>query len=504
MPAGTYYGSGAARRDDTTTSDVSSLTVALDHRFNDALSLRNVTRTYTYELDRNNTLPGGTVDTATLTVGRNRGHVGRQDDGVFNQSDFTFKNALGGLKHEWLFGLELGQQNKFQKSVNQANIDRVSLFDPGAVVPPAISPAVWAAADPANSAFKVLGLYAQDQVALAPAWKALLGVRYDSFKQATRFERTGAFLEREDKTWSPRAGLVWQPSVAASYHVSFSNSYQPSGENSALAATNAANGPEQTQNREVGARLDVLDAAMSITAAVFNLQRSDIKTTDPANPGVLINVGRQRTNGLELTARGRLPQGVELSAGYAYLDGRIVQSNSRQASPQTPVVQIALQGNRPSLTPRHSGFVWAVKPLGKGFSAGGGLNYSADRFASPSNAVVLPGYLTADLAAYYRAKAFDVALNLKNATNRKYIVSGHGGNDNLIAPGAPRELQVAMTYKFQLTRQLARHRSHRNGVARRFANAAARRCSSSGCAAFICTWGCGAPRWGCCSAPPAS
>ncbi len=213
-------------------------------------------------------------------------------------------------------------------------------------------------------------------------------------------------------------------------------------------ANNVANGPEQTENREIGAKLDLFDGTFSITAALFNLVRSDIKTSDPANPAVLINVGEQRTNGMELTASGRLPQGWDISAGYAYLDGRITQSTSKQASPQTPVVQIPLEGKRPSLTPMHSGFVWATKQLGSGFSVGGGLNYSDDRFASPSNAVVLPGYLTADLAAYYRSKRFDVAFNLKNVTDKKYAVSAHGSNDNLIVPGAPREIQVALTYKF--------------------------------------------------------
>ena len=450
VPASTYYGSGNARRDDYTATEVSSLTAALDHRFNSALSVRNVTRYYTYELDRNNTLPGGTVDTATLTVGRSRGAVKRQEDGYFNQTDFNFKHALGGVKQEWLFGLEVGKQNKFQRFANQGNIDRVSIFNPGKVTPPPISPAVLngAAAIAANSVFDVTGVYAQDQIILTPEWKALLGIRYDSFKQATEFARTLSPLRREDKTWSPRAGMVWQPSETAAYYVSFSKSYQPSGESFALAANNAANGPEQTQNREVGAKLDFLGGALSVTGALFNLERRDIKTTNPANPAVLINVGKQRTNGLELTAAGRLPQGWEVTAGYAYLDGRIAQSNATQASPQTPVVQIPLQGKRPSLTPRHSGFVWAVKQLGRGFSAGGGFNYTADRFASPSNAVVLPGYVTADLAGYYRTQQFEAALNVKNIADRKYAVSGHGSNDNLIVPGTPREFQIALTWKF--------------------------------------------------------
>jgi catecholate siderophore receptor len=450
VPISTYYGSGNARRDDTTATEVASMTASLNHRFNDAFSVHNVTRYYTYDLDRNNTLPGGTVDTATLTVGRNRGKVRREEDGFFNQTDFTFKNALGGFKQEWLFGLEVGQQNKDQQSANQSNIDRVSIFNPGGKVAPPISAAVLNgdAAIPASSVFDVLGVYMQDQVALTQEWKALLGIRFDSFMQDTEFARKLAPLEREDNNWSPRVGLIWQPSESASHYVSYSKSYQPSGESFALAANNSANGPEQTENHEIGTKLDFLDGALSVTGALFNLERSNIKTIDPAKPTVLINVGKQRTNGLELTVNGRLPLGWDISTGYAYLDGRIMQSNSKQASPQTPVMQIPLEGNRPSLTPKHSAFVWAVKQLGSGFSAGGGLNYSDDRFASPSNAVVLPGYLTADLAAYYRSKRVDVALNLKNVTDKKYIVSGHGSNDNLLTPGAPREIQVTLTYKF--------------------------------------------------------
>ena len=450
VPRGTYYGSGNAARDDYTLTEVSNLTAVLDHRFGNTLSVRNIARYYTYDLDRNNTLPGGTVDTATLTVGRSRGVVRRQEDGYFNQTDFTLKSVLGGIKQEWLFGAEVGRQNKFQQFANQANIDRVSIFNPGGIVAPPLSTAVLngAAAIPANSVFDILGVYVQNQIAFTPQWKALVGVRYDTFEQNTEFARTLVPLAREDKTWSPRAGAVWQPNDIASYYVSFSKSFQPSGESFALAANNAQNKPEKTQNREIGAKLDFLDGAFSVTGSLFELERSDIKTTDPANPALLINVGKQRTNGVELTANGRLPTGIDVSAGYAYLDGRITESNSTQAAPQTPVAPIRLQGNRPSLTPKHSGFMWATVPMGAGFSAGGGINYSADRFASPSNAVVLPGYVTVDMAGYYRSKKFDVALNLKNVTNKKYIASGHGGNDNLIVPGAPRELQATVTVKF--------------------------------------------------------
>lgn len=450
VPRETYYGSGNARRDDYTATEVASVTTVLDHRFNEILSVRNATRYYTYDLDRNNTLPGGTVDTATRTVGRSRGQVRRDEDGYFNQTDFTVKNSLGGIKQEWLLGMELGKQNKFQQFVSQANIDRVSIFNPGGVVAPPLSTAARnsPASRPADSDFEVFGLYAQDQISLTSQMKALLGIRHDRFKQETRTAGVLIPLAREDKKLSPRAGLVWQPTETAAYYVSISKSFQPSGESFALANNNAANSPEKTQNREIGAKLDFLDGAVSTTLALFNLERTNIKVPDPANLARLLNAGEQRTNGFEFTVNGQLPQGLDVFAGYAYLDARITKSTARLASLQTPVVQIPLEGNRPSLTPEHSGFVWINKQLDGGFSAGGGLNYSADRFASASNAVVLPGYVTADLAVFHRSKLFDLALNVKNVTNRKYLISGHGGNDNLITPGGPREFQLTATYKF--------------------------------------------------------
>ncbi len=450
VPIGTYYGSGDARRDDTTTTEVSSGTATLSHRFNEALSVRNATRYYTYHLDRHNTLPGGTVDTATLTVGRNRGDIERQEYGLSNQTDFIFKNTLGGFKQDWLFGLELARQSKYAAFVNQANIDRVSIFNPGGTVAPPISAATRAgnASIPSDTTIGVVGLYVQDQITVTPEWKVVAGVRYDLIDQATEFHRTLAPLSRTDRAWSPRAGLIWQPNETASYYLSYSKSFQPSGEAFALAANNADRAPETTRNLEIGTKLNFWDGAFSVTGAVFNMARTNIKTTDPANPTRLINVGEQRTNGFELAANGRLPYGWNLVAGYAYLDGRITKSTSTQNSPQTPVVPIPLEGKRPSLTPKHSAFLWAVKELGYGFSAGGGVNYVGDRFASPSNAVVLPSYVTADLAVFYRLQGYDFSFNVKNVAGTEYIISSHGSNDNLILPGPPREFLLSLRYHF--------------------------------------------------------
>jgi catecholate siderophore receptor len=451
VPIGTYYGSALAKRDDTSTSKVQSFTATLNHRFSDELSLRNTTRYSSYHLDRYNTLPSGTTDPVRLTVGRTRGYVDRDESGWFNQTDLTWRNELGGFKQEWLVGTEFGVQDKRAYSVSSAvGFQRVSIFNPVSVPPPIpLASYLATSAIPSNSTFKTSALYAQNQITLAPQWKALVGGRYDVFDQETSFERSLPTLTRTDKKFSPRAGVVWQPSEAQSYYLSYSRSFQPSAENFALSASNADNAPEITVNKEIGAKLDFLDGALNFTAALFNLERSGIKNTDPANPARQINVGTQRTNGLELTLGGKLPGRWDVSAGYAYLDGRMIRSVATVNSLQLPVgAPIPVLGKVAPLTPRHSAFVWLMKDLGHGFSAGGGLNYVAARYASLTNLVALPSYVTADLAGSYKTDRYELALNLKNIFDKKHYVSAHGSVDNLIIPGAPRELQVTLRAKF--------------------------------------------------------
>lgn len=65
---------------------------------------------------------------------------------------------------------------------------------------------------------------------------------------------------------------------------------------------------------------------------------------------------------------------------------------------------VSALGKVPSLTPRHSAFLWGMKTLDGGFKVGSGFNYVDERLTSLTNLVTLPAYLTADLAASYSTK----------------------------------------------------------------------------------------------------
>ncbi|WEE79249.1 TonB-dependent siderophore receptor [Comamonas testosteroni] len=435
---GTYYGAANARDVDVSRAEVASLGATLNHRISESLSLRNALRYYDYSLDRDNTLVGS-VNEKAMTASLTRGNVQRDESGFFNQTELTQKLELAGMKHQLLYGVEFGRQSKDLLSYSRANVATVSLFNP--VLPTLPLRIDGKPAADNHSVFKVASAYLQDLVTISPQWKALTGVRYDRFQQETHERQPGKpDLGRTDTAWSPRVGLVYQPSSAWSYYASWSKSFQPSGETFALAANNAQLAPEKTTSEEVGVKWDLPDGKASVTASLFKLERTNIKSVDPTS-NTVVPLGVQRTNGLELTFAGEIAPSWQVWAGYAFLDGEMTTSPAVDAG--QPV-----QGKRPTLTPRQSANLWVTKALGHGFGLGGGLNYVGARFANPGNTVTLPGYTTVDAMAYYRMGPWDVQLKLNNLLNRRYIVAGHGSSPNLNLPGAPRSAQVVARYRF--------------------------------------------------------
>lgn len=438
---GTYYGSVNARDADTSESTVGSFTATFNHRFSDTLRVRNALRYYHYELDRQNTLPAGTTNEAAGTVALTRSGVDRNEHGIFNQTELIQNFRTGSVQHEVLYGLELGQQNKDALSYSGGTLANVNLWNP--VLPVAPLNGGGTLSGSTLNRYLTRALYLQDQVTLSPQWKLLVGLRYDRFGQETDNRLAGqSDFSRTDSTWSPRAGLVWQPDAVQSYYLSVSRSYQPSAEMFALSATNVAIKPESTTNYEVGGKWDLMDGKAMATASLFQLERTDIKTTNPAQPTQLIPIGTQRTRGLELSLSGELRPGTQATFSYAYLDAVVTESTTVDAG--QPV-----QGKRATITPRNSLSVWLTQRLGDAWTVGGGLNYVGDRFANPGNTVTLPAYTVVDAMAQYRiGRATTVQLNLRNLFDRRYIVSAHGTSPNLNLPGAPRNVMVTLRHSF--------------------------------------------------------
>jgi catecholate siderophore receptor len=176
---------------------------------------------------------------------------------------------------------------------------------------------------------------------------------------------------------------------------------------------------------------------------VFRLDRDDVRSADPQNPGFFVKTGQQRTEGAELGLQGELLPGWLVFGGYTYLDSRVRKPfNSGTAA---TVATIIPAGNHVGLTPRNAFSMWNRFTLAAGWGLGLGVIYQDDYYTSFNNTVKIPSFTRVDGAIYYTFASGKtrLALNLENIGNAKYYPTVDG--DNNITPGAPTNARLTLT-----------------------------------------------------------
>jgi len=443
---GNFFGNAAQSH---AHSYVDSAYAMLDNDLGGRKTLKNTTRATYYDKYYQNVYPGSAVDASgnlTLSAYNNANQRGN----LFNQTDLIQKFGSGGIEQTLLLGLELG----YQDSSNKRN---TGFFGPtgtaiGAVVP-ASQPFAMATTFRPNGTDadnhvkgSIVGVYAQDQIALTKEWKAIAGLRYDRFKvdfDDKRLTTPAVDLSRTDTGWSPRAGLVWTPTAAQVYYVSYSYSFLPSGEQLSLATTTADLEPEKAINYELGARWD-LQPRLTLSSAIFRLDRKDVHVSDPANPGTFVKSGKQRVEGVEIGIQGEVTRDWMVYGGYAYLDGRVKEpiSSGTAATPASVVPA----GNKIGLVPENTFSLWNRFNHSGGWGTGLGVIYQDESFTSFNNTVTIPAFWRVDGAIYYAFadRKTRLQFNIENIFNRKYYPTVDG--DNNISPGAPVNARLTLSF----------------------------------------------------------
>lgn len=414
--------------DDFLDTNVISGSVRIERRFSGGWLVRQVVRTGSYDTSFSNTAPSGTsVVGGAWRVSRQQYNAEQSQQNVFSQSEALLARRFAHIDHVVLAGVELGDQ---QRSMIRFNGTAASV----PLVDPTLTRPIYSATAATNNKFDgtTVGVYAQDQLSFGPRWKALVGVRGDRYTQELDDRRPeNVDLERTDANWSPRAGLVYQPTRQTSLYATVSRSFQPSGEGLSLAVNAAELEPEMSRNIEGGAKAELFDRRATATVSLFQLERTNIKTTDPIDPTKLVLVGRQRTSGVELALEGEVLPKLRAQAGYAFLDAAVLRSN-------TVTSGVRIEGNRPGLIPAHAANLWLHYALSAQLSLSGGVTATGLRYTSNDNLVELPGYTRADAAVSYRTGRVEFALNARNLLDSHYYETA--GSNFQIFPGTPRDV----------------------------------------------------------------
>ena len=443
------------------------LTASYIHRFQDDSELKTVVRKGAYTRDQR----AGTVrycqqtTTATTAVVSNplcpvatvaldtfgpstilsRGNNAKiQDmDALYGQTDFSQKLTVWGVKHAVLAGLDYARESKnvyVASAVTKPATLAGSPFD-GASLNEDARTVVRSSAFQAQS----LGIYAQDMVHVAPSWKVLGGLRYDSMRGDFSNRSANGILNtayaQTIGDWSERVGVLYQPNDLSSYHFSWGTSFNTSADTYSYSALSANTAPEQSRNIELGAKLDTADKRFTTRLAIFRSTKFNERNTDPDSAATAFLLSGQRhSSGFEIDLTGHLSPKWEVFGSYMWMPDAAIDVASPTAGAGDR------QGERPALTPIHTGTVWTTYQINTQWRVGAGINFRSEQSANRNPGWMAPAFSTVDLMTEY---TFSEQVTLKgNVSNIGNVVYADALYTGHYIPGAGRNAQLTLNLKF--------------------------------------------------------
>ncbi len=429
------------------TVDAWSLNSLIEHTFDNSLKVRNRTRYASYDKFYQNIYSNGaaTAEDASGTVNISAYNDATERENLFTQTDLLYNLSTWGVEHELMAGVEYGRQvsdnfrnnGYFNNDFSPAGRDTPVFFtNPTTFAPVAFRPDSGTANN--HGVVETVGVYLQDQITLLPQLKAVLGIRYDNFDMNFVDKRgSGNRFHTTDGLVSPRVGLIYKPFEPVSIYGNYSLAYVPrvGDQLTSLSLSNATLKPEQFMNLELGAKWDIRPD-LSLTAALYQLERSNVIAPVPNDPTRAMLVDGQRARGAEVGLMGRVTPQWSVMGGYAYTDAEITRQ-----------ITGAQKGAVVAQVPKHTVSVWNRYDFTPFLGLGLGVIHRSSMYAALDNTVLLPGFTRLDAAMFVRlTKVIRVQANVENIANIDYVASAH--NNNNILPGAPRIFRLTVVANF--------------------------------------------------------
>lgn len=425
-------------------TNVDVLTFRIEHDFGNGLTLRNQLRYANYERSFQLTqaqIPStATPATPLETIQVNRNQIAGEshESNVTNDLALIAEFHTGGVKHNTISGVEAAKETAAPRRFAWTGVPTTSLLDPN---PDDLFTGTATPSSHATAKAHTLSIYANDLMTLTESWLFTVGLRWDQVKGDYR-QRVGtiADLSNKDQMTSYRGGVTYKPGIDSSIYLNYGTSFNPSIENLSLAANTEELDPEESETYELGYKSDFFSKAFTLEASVFRLDKKKARTPDPTDPTRNVLSGHNRVDGAEIGAVGKLGEKWNLSAGYTYLFGKIVDTN-----------RVGEKGAPLNNTPKHSATAWAAYQATERFSLGGGAYGVSSRVASPTPDALsgrlreVPGYvLVSAMAKYGFTPEFDLQFNINNVGDVVYYDGIHPGHINV---GAGRTFLVTSQFR---------------------------------------------------------
>ena len=323
----------------------------------------------------------------------------------------------GSVRHRILTGLDMGDKSFYHDWSQSATLKSLHVTNPVYGTMTAADYPVWNRDLPLQQRGvhyqqSYMGYYLQDEIGLLrDKLRLTLAARYTVASDLSPY--SGSV---ESSKITPRIGASYTINKYTSAYAVYDQAFVPQ----AGADFNGKSfDPVTGDNIEFGLKKEWSGGDWITNLSVYQITKNNVLTSDPNHQFFSIQLGQSVTKGIEFDLRGQLTESLDLTANYAFTDGKVTKDTDPAR------VNISIPGISTHLSNAWLNYRFKDN-LFKGLSLSLGAQFQGGRTAwyvfdgSQQN---LPDYFRLDGAISYQLNKFSIALNVNNLTNN-YLYSG--------------------------------------------------------------------------------
>ena len=358
---------------------------------------------------------------------------------VSARSDLTGESTIGGLRHEFLFGISVDNEDTDRSQLQNCGNTRIDVFNP------TYGSASACVYNPSSDAgeyetVRTRSLYMQDRVHFSDSLIGVAGLRLQNY-DITAGRGTTQNTDTSGTELLPNLGLVWNIAPEFALYASASKSFRP---NSSISSAYGNLDPEEGISYEIGGKME-LASGLSATLAVYTADKENVAFAETVNnETVYRTAGLVRSKGIELDLAGQITDRLQVIASFGYTDA-LVKDDVEYAGKRLP--NVAARTAALYLSYDHGEVFSGAGDL----RYGGGLRAVSSRAGDSDNSYNLPGYGLVDVFAAYTFQSKNpvkVQLNINNLLDKTYYTSSIGNSAYGILLGEPRNASLSISLAF--------------------------------------------------------
>ena len=396
---------------------IDRVTLADEATLSPAVTLRAALTYDAREIDVVRNAGGNVLNAAGVMTGRNGRKQADATEYWTGQVEAVFSGETGGLGHQTLIGVEYADTRLSTVRLNYA-LPNVAVVG-GTARATDIRPTLTTPGFAREIASDTLSVYAQEQLRLG-RFRLRAGGRYDAVKLVdTGTVGTAARrIAGSPELFSWQVGAVYEAADALSFYAGYSRGAFVSIQTESTALSPI---PERSSQIEAGIKAEPIAGRLRVNLAAFETTRDRYFVTLVPG-GDPVQVGAQRSRGIEVDVLGTVFEGFDVIGNVAYVDA--INRSAALASVTGIATNVPVLGKRLSSTPAWSGALWGNYRVGQGALAGlrigAGVVAKGATFVDSLELLRVPGYAIGRATLGYDFGRFSAQLTVNNLTNARY------------------------------------------------------------------------------------